>query len=482
MRVLGPSLAVLVGALASVAWALPSVSPSASSGPRVRSRPARAPARPRASRPRAPRAPSRPRPPRAPAGWSSPFRLAPGVGLDILPAAIAFSPAGAAAITFGVRDVDAPGRSSAFAILRSPSGSLSGPRRVPGAQEILDPAFDGESTRLLTGTSPATEACCDSAWVVPFPSTSTRVSGRARPLVDHLTGGPAVGRLLALNGRRMLAALATDQGVWVAQSGGAGRFGPARRLTGSGARPGALAATELRGGRSVVAWIEGSGGLEGIGPRSILTASGSRSRAPHSPVTDVTVASGHRIDELGLVPGARAPALGWIESWYASGRYNSVVVAADLTRRAPSRTFALAGELASGLSLAADSGGDRTQVLAWKGCTSTGECSVRASLRPPRGGFARPIRLGAIDASQSPTATVAPNGETLLGWISGGRVLVADRRAGAARFGAPRVVSGSRASSASDLALAFGPARQAIAAWTEGILGPTVEGAVYRAG
>ena len=73
---------------------------------------------------------------------------------------------------------------------------------------------------------------------------------------------------------------------------------------------------------------------------------------------------------------------------------------------------------------------------------------------------------------------MAPNGDTLVGWIVSGQVYAAERRPGGGRLGTARTVSST--SFASNLALAFGPSRTALAAWTQGTFAPDVVGAVFR--
>jgi hypothetical protein len=86
-------------------------------------------------------------------------------------------------------------------------------------------------------------------------------------------------------------------------------------------------------------------------------------------------------------------------------------------------------------------------------------------------------QLSAVDASQTPAVAVAPTGEALLGWVSQGHVFAAEARPGASQLGPARIVS--RTGFAADLTLAFGPARQALAAWTQGTVAQSVMGAVY---
>ncbi len=396
------------------------------------------------------------------AGWSRPFRFAGPVSLDVLPAEIGFSPGGEAAVAFGVQDEDNPSSSRAFATLRSPRGGLGGTRPVPGAREVLDLAFDGQTLELLTGASQSASSCCGSVQV-------TRLTGRPRTLVRQLTGA-TTGRLLTLPGRRLLAVIATAEGVWVAQSSAGDGFAPPHRLTASGSVPQTLAATTLQRGASLVGWTQGNA-------RSIFVASGSEHQAPHGARAPVTVAAGRRIDELGIAPAGSRATAAWIESWYdGRGAYHSQAVVADLGSRPRARAFPIAGELASGLSFAGDARGD--QVLAWKACDRLGSCTARAVTRAAGRRFGQVATLGAIDASQEPSAAIGPRGDALVGWVDDGRVLAAGHRVRAARFGAPRAVSATNR--AADLTIAFGPAGNAVAAWTQGTLAPSVVGAIYR--
>jgi len=84
------------------------------------------------------------------------------------------------------------------------------------------------------------------------------VSGRgavARPrtLVSGLAGATQ-GRLLTLKNGAMLAAVATERGVWVVQSARANRFGGQHLLTRGGLMPETLDAAWLGGQNTIVAW------------------------------------------------------------------------------------------------------------------------------------------------------------------------------------------------------------------------------------
>jgi hypothetical protein len=221
----------------------------------------------------------------------------------------------------------------------------------------------------------------------------------------------------------------------------------------------------------LVAWTEG-------GSRSLLIARGRRGEAPRGRQLAITLPAGHRVDEIAIVSRGTTPTAAWIESWSDALGAHSQALAADLARGAHTHTLSGSAELASGLSLAADSRGD--QLAAWSVCSPLGQpCALHSASRPARRGFAPSTRLGRIDATETPQASLAPSGEALVGWVSSGRVLVADRARFAGGFGSARVIS-RRATFAGDLALTFGPAGQAIAAWTQGTFRPSVVAARYR--
>ncbi|MGI8428416.1 MAG: hypothetical protein ACR2OB_03720 [Solirubrobacteraceae bacterium] len=407
-------------------------------------------------------------------GWTRPFRIAGPVALDILPAQIGFSPTGAAAIAFGVNDADVPEIAVGFAALFAPSGQLRGPTQVPGASSILDLSFDRGGFALLSGSSPVPMRCCTSAQVISL--TSAGSFRRARTIAGNLTGTVA-GRLVALSGGRALAAIASASGVWVAQSSRGGRFAAPRLLAPAGAQTEALAATVLaRGHRSVLAWTA-AGAPGGLGPRRIFVATGSRAHAPRRGRAAVTVPRGHGVEELGLVPHRRMATVAWIESSYdRAGRYRSQAVVADLDRRRRARAFTVAGEDAAGLSVAADANGD--QALAWKTCTRSARCTVRVAARRAGGPFGASRSPGTIDPAQTPVVALAPDGAVLVGWIRHGKVFASVAGSPGAGFTSPHRISAGNY--AHELALAFGPKRAAIAAWTEGTRSPSLEGAVYE--
>jgi hypothetical protein len=180
-----------------------------------------------------------------------------------------------------------------------------------------------------------------------------------------------------------------------------------------------------------------------------------------------------------MAPGSSAPMLAWVESWFDSkGRFHSQARVADLVGAARPRTISAPDEIAAGVTVAGDTGGD--EAVAYKACSTIGTCSVAAALRPAGGHFEKRRLLGSVDAAQPPALAMSSRGEALLGWIRHGHVFAASGRSGAGRFGRTQLVSNT--SFGSDLALAFGPGRAAIAAWIQGSLAPSLYGAVYRVG
>lgn len=405
--------------------------------------------------------------PAADARWGRPFDLAAPQTLDVVPPQLALSPGGAAAAAFGLQDVDVPGSAEGYLTLRARDGAVSGPQAVAPARQILDLAYDGRSLELLTGASPAGQTCCTAAQTIPIGATGT--PGVPRTLVGGLAGA-TLGRLVTLADGQMLAAVATERGVWVSQSSRGARFGGQHLLTGAGQMPETLAATPLGGGASLVAWTAARGGAD---PHSVHGATGTRRRAPHGVRTLATVPRGRRIDEIGLARRGSHATVAWIESWYdARGGFHSVVEAIDLTPRAHARALSPANRLASGLQFAGDPAGD--QVAAWESCTIDGACSADAAVRRRGGTFGPARSLGAVDAAQAPALSVGPGGQAVVGWIRRGNPTAATQGSPGHGFGRPAVLS--RTSYALDITVAAGRGRQALAAWSQGTLNPSVVG------
>jgi hypothetical protein len=395
------------------------------------------------------------------------------VTLDVLPAQIAFSAGGAAAVGYAVQDEDNPAGSNAFATTRSARGRPSRSRQIRNAQQVLALAYDGRNLELLTGTSARGDSCCSS--VNTLRSGAGGGFGPRQRLIGGLAGA-TVGRLVSLP-TGLLAAFATEHGVWVAQTTAKHRFAATRRLTAPSALPESMDATSLPRGKSIVVWTARPS-RAAPGPDRVFASTGTGKAAPRGARAVIRLPGGHRIDELAVAPGSRAPTVGWIESWFdAVGAFHSQAVVADLRRGVRPKPLSAPTELAAGLSLAADARGD--EAIAWKACTVTGDCSVRAALRSAGGRFSAPLELPAIDASQAPSVTVSSRGQTLLGWVEQGHVLAAQASRRATAFGPVHVVSGTNY--AADLTLAFGVGRRALAVWTQGTLIQTLVGAAFTA-
>ncbi|HEY5429499.1 MAG TPA: hypothetical protein VIK04_10310 [Solirubrobacteraceae bacterium] len=410
----------------------------------------------------------------AQARWGRPFQFAAPGTLDVLAPAVAFSPGGAAAAAFGIEDVDTPGTAQADLTLRSPTGGVGSARPVSGAAQILALAYDGGSLELLTGTSPAKSdlTCCSSAQAVQIGAGG--VAARPRTLVGGLAGA-TLGRLVTLADGQMLAAVATERGVWVVQSPKANRFGAQHLLTGGGKLPETLAAAGLGGETSIVAWSAATGIAGAADPRTISYAKGSRASAPHGVRSAVTVPAGRRVDEVGVAPRAGGATVAWVESWYDhAGGYHSQVEATDIGPHAVARTLSPANRLASGLTFAGDVSGD--QALTWESCTAADSCQAQVAVRRASGQFGAVRTVGAVDQDQPPALAVGAHGQTLVGWIESGQPFATAQPKPGRGWRAATKLSAS--TYASDVTVGVGPHGQGLAAWTQGTLNPSVVGAV----
>ncbi len=411
----------------------------------------------------------------AQARWSAPFQFAAPGTLDVVPPVLAVSGSGAAAAAFGIQDVDTPGVSQAYVSLRPAHGGSGGraPIAIPGSQQILDAAYDGGSLELLTGTARPDQTCCSSAQAVQVGAGGA--VARARTLVGGLAGATQ-GRLLTLKNGAMVAAIATERGVWVLQSTKGNRFGAQHLLTHGGQMPERVDAAWLGAQNTIVAWTAAKGVAGQAAPRTISYALGAKTHAPRAVKTAVTVPGGHRIDELGVAARAGGATAAWVESWFdKSGAYHSRVRAMDIAPRATVRDLSPASRLASGLSFAGDVAGD--QEVVWDSCTAQAACVTQADGRSAKGSFGAVRTLGSADASEEPAVAVGPSGQVLVGWVRGGRPVAATSSSAGGRFGGPATLSST--TFALDLTVAFGAGGAATAAWTQGTLNPSVVGAAY---
>jgi hypothetical protein len=405
----------------------------------------------------------------AKAAWGKPFELTKPGSLDYLDPQLAFSAQGAASATFQIADVDQPGSSQAYLVQRSPQGIVAAPRALAGVKQVLSLAYDGRPLELLVGASSANQDCCSTAEAIQV-SPSGAV-GRARKLVGGLTGATE-GRLVRLADGQLMAAVATERGVWAVQASRGDRFGNPHIVSDKRQEPVSMSAAWLGGENSIIAWTAGTGVIGATTPQSIYYATGSRKQAPHHARVAVSASAGHRIDELAVARRGNGATLTWIESWFdKKGAYHSRVEAANLVNHPSARALSPDNRLASGLTVDDDAAGD--QGAAWESCTSSDACTVQAAGRPANGTFGSARTLGAIDADQSPSLTVSPKGQAVIGWVRGGHPVAS------VGFGSPSVLSSTMF--ATDETVAFGPNHEALAAWTQGTLNPSVVAAAFRA-
>ena len=361
-------------------------------------------------------------------------------------------------------------------MVRAADGATSPTWPIPDASQILSLAYDGSGLEMLTGSTSGGLDCCSSSQAVRF--TAAGALEHPQTLVGGLTGS-TLGQLVVLGDARMLAAIATEQGVWTLQSNRAGRFEGKRRLTRSGQSPQSLSATWLGGESSLVAWTAATGPPGSANPRSISYAQGSKAGGPGASHVLLTVPASHRIDVLDVGRRGSSATAAWVESWFdGGGNYHAQIRAADFGGHHPSsRALSAANGQASGLSFAGNAAG--AQAAAWETCSGSGACSVRVATRGARGPFGFPVALGTIDATQTPSVAVGPGGEVVVGWVRNGQPVAAVGSTAGGRFGAVQTLSST--TYALDLTVTFGQRRDALAAWTQGTLNPSVVAADYRA-
>lgn len=408
--------------------------------------------------------------PAAAAGWGNPFQFQKPGTLDAIAPQLAFAPGGASSAGFGTLQVDVAGTAQAQYAQRTGGGHVGPVRDVPGARRILAMSYDGPRLELLAGTSGRLQDCCSTVEAIRVGSGGK--PRRPHKLVGNLAGFTQ-GALLTLAGGRMMAAVATERGVWVAQSAKADRFARDRRISPNRQAPVSMDVTWLGGSNSIVAWTAGSGNVTGATvPTRIWVADGSGKHAPAHAKVAITVPSGHRIDEVEVARAHSGATLGWIESWYDKhGAYHSRVMVSDIVKHPSPRPLSPAGRIASGLSLTGDASGDQGAV--WESCTAAGSCTVQGAGRPTGGRFSGVKTLGAIDPTQQPSLAIAPSGQLVTGWARGGHPVAS------VGFGKAKALS--RTTYAYAVTVAFGPRHVALAAWDQGTLNPSVVASAYRA-
>jgi hypothetical protein len=405
------------------------------------------------------------------AGWGRPFQFQKPGTLDAIAPQLAFASGGASAAAFGTLQVDVPGSAQAQYATRTAGGRVSSVRNVPGARRVLALTYDGPQLELLAGTSGKGQDCCSAAEAIRVgPAGAPQ---RPQKIVGGLTGFTQ-GSLLTLASGRMLAAVATERGVWVSQSAKANQFGSQHRISSNGQVPVSMDAAWLGKDNSVVAWSAGSGNVSGATiPRQIVVAEGSSGGAPKATHVAITVPSGHRIDQLSVARSANGATLAWIESWYDKrGAYHSQVEVADVNAHPSARSLSPTGRIASGLTLVSDAAGD--QGATWESCTTSGSCTVQGAGRAAGGSFSGARTLGSIDPTQQPSLAISPGGQLIVGWEQDGHPMAS------VGFGKPQALSSTIYAYA--VTVAYGPKHAALATWDQGTLNPSVVAAAYGAG
>ncbi|MHB8693675.1 MAG: hypothetical protein ACYDHH_20755 [Solirubrobacteraceae bacterium] len=408
----------------------------------------------------------------SPSGFASPFTIAAPVAADLEPVQLAFAPGNAIAAAFGITDEDAGSSASARLAFQSAGRRFAAPRTIDAAQQVLALAYQGSKLELLTGNSPAGLQCCSA--VLAAPVTGSRIG--ARHTIIAGLAGTTEAALISTTGR-LLAAVASEHGLWVAQSDTRGRFGTTRNLDVRRGLPQAVAATALPHGKTIVVWTARASQFA-TGPSGVYLAAGDSSGAPSHPHVTIQVQATHTIDELTLATRDHVPTVAWIESWYdATGKFHSQAYAEDLTQTRVPQLLSPASELASGLVLA---GAGSSELVAFRGCTLDGQCQLRASLRRS-GRFAAAASFGEADGTQTPAVAVGRTGAALVAWVRNGGVAAAVASQRGARLGP--AVTVSQTGFASDPALSFAAAGDAaLAAWTQGTVNQSIVGARYTVG
>jgi hypothetical protein len=402
------------------------------------------------------------------AGWSRTVRLSAPAVQDELPPALTIAPGGSVFASAGWFRADVPSAGAAWVSAVGPAGA---PRIVPHAREVLGAGVFGGVLDLLAATAGHGRTCCGT---VELLSLGPHGFTTPRPLLAD-AGGRALGALIPA-GRGILAAFGSPGGVWVAQARPGGHFGPVHRLTPSTEAAQTLSAAPLSRGRTLLAWTAGPQVVPGTAtPASIMIAQGTATHVPGPARAMLTLPAGHAIAELALLGAPAAPAVAWVDdSSSDTGTPVSAVITASLADPARRTTFPSPG-IVSGLTGAADAHGD--ELLAWESCDPVPVCRVMTVSGTAGGGFGAPASLGTIDASSGPAVALSPRGAGEVGWISGGRVLVARRAGPSGRFGAPVRLAGDR--SAANLTLAATPDGHVVAAWDDGLPAETVLSATF---
>ncbi len=424
--------------------------------------------------------------------WSRPFAVLAPAASDLIAPLLAVSGSDSLAVGSGRTDEDAPAVAQAEVLSAGASDRFSAPLAPAATQETLAAGYLGARLVLVTGTSPDTESCCSSA------ATQVLQAGQlgvAQPLASSLEG-VSTGALVPVRGG-LLAAVDNQAGITVARSDASGSFSGAEQLVGSDPTPPLMAAGSLSDGGALIAWTAPASAAQTVtgtttAPGSSSTASGydqprnqlieyataGAQGVPGAAKRAVTVPAGRQIDALQAVPHGAGLTLGWTESWYVANTYESRVFWSDVSAAGAGRVHTLSAASTSAVGLSGAGSSDGAEVLTWQACDiAAGTCDTQAALRPTGAAWGPVQSLGAVDPTSFPVATQSSRGQSLVGWISNGRVQAAAAAPGASDFSLP--VQLSSAANASDLALSFGAGTKAAAVWVQGTYDQKLVGARF---
>ena len=333
---------------------------------------------------------------------------------------------------------------------------------MPHTRQVLALGYLAGSLQILGGTSGGGLACCTAIQTLTLGS---RGFTTPRPLIRGLSG-LTVGHLIA-SGTGELAVFAANTGVWAARAAKDGLFGAPHRLTPARAAPQSLVATELHGGGPLVAFTQAPilSADPPATPQLMISTASAPGLLPRARGA-ATFPAQTAIGPLALAPNPFSPTLGWTQdSADATGINRSAVVLANVGSTLRTRTFAVPGQTAAGLSGAADDSGN--ELFAWESCDGLPSCQVTAVSRPARGRFGTRAHPGADRRRRRSRRGARP----AWGWAPW-------PGSSAVRSGSPtgaRQPSASRPPSvlpvpgpASGLRLAAGPGGRLLAVWVAG--------------
>ena len=177
-------------------------------------------------------------------GWAGRSGRWPPVSLDMIGSQIALSPSGTAGIGYGVQDEDNPGPRPRLRPAARQASTRRPAEDTRSAADVLGLAYEGSERRVAGRRQPSRAA------VLQLRRVHAQIGSRdgfggARKLVSGSPGADPRGKARRASGHRMLAAIATERGVWIPpdrgwrerrgdpSAGGLGRTGRGDRRDGA---------------------------------------------------------------------------------------------------------------------------------------------------------------------------------------------------------------------------------------------------------